>query len=35
MDISTPISFKPTRYTQSQFRHGISKLEDLIKEVSS
>ena len=30
MDISTPISFKPTRYTQSQFRHGISKLEDLI-----
>jgi len=30
MDISTPISFTPTKYTQSQFRHGISKLEDLI-----
>ena len=30
MDVSTPISFKPTRYTQSEFRHGISKLEDLI-----
>ena len=30
MDVSKPISFKPTRYTQSQFRYGISKLEDLI-----
>jgi hypothetical protein len=31
MDLCTPISFKPTRYTQSEFRHGITKLEDLIK----
>jgi len=30
MDVSKPISFTPTKYTQSQFRHGISKLEDLI-----
>jgi len=30
MDVSTPISFTPTRYTQSEFRHGITKLEDLI-----
>ena len=30
MDVSTPISFTPTRYTQSEFRHGILKLEDLI-----
>ena len=30
MDLCTPISFKPTQYTQSEFRHGISKLEDLI-----
>ncbi len=30
MDLCKPVSFKPTRYTQAQFRYGISKLEDLI-----
>jgi len=30
MDLCKPISFKPTQYTQAQFRYGISKLEDLI-----
>ena len=32
MPMSAPISFKPTLYTKSEFRNGITKLEKFISE---